>query len=67
MKYKLLKYYHNDPFVKVIHAIDEQILTKIVLKTFNDGLEIYKMYENIIKEIKLNTILKWIKNNINIL
>jgi len=34
---------------------------------FNNTLEIYKIYENIVKDLELNTNLKYIKNNINTL
>jgi len=63
-QHKYEKYY---PFVKIIKTIHIQILIKIVLLIFNNLLELYGIIENNISNIKENTNLKWIKNNIRIL
>jgi len=61
------KYFHNDLLIKIVKTIHITLLIKIRLLILNNLLVLYEIYDNIIKEIELNTILKWIQYNTPIL
>jgi len=53
--------------IESLNNINIQLLTEIEPFIFDDSLKIYFLYDNIVRDIALNTNLKWIPNNTYIL
>jgi len=49
---------NNYPLVKIIYAINEQLLIKITKLILNNQLELYRSIENIISDIKESNMIK---------
>lgn len=66
-KYNHFKYDIYYTLIKPIHYINIQLLIKITELIFNNQLKIYELYDNMIKNIILNTNIKCIKKSTDIL